>query len=102
MINLEKSQEIVNKNFEWISNFVEENNLSKEDKNQIRYKMYSACQEMAEWKERQMINKTCEWLRKNIMNYQNWEYNEFHQCVEYDDSVDIKKMISDFRKAMKE
>lgn len=61
---------------------------------------YNSAMEMAEWKERQMINKTCEWLRKNIMNYRNWEYNEFHQCVEYDGSVDIEKMINDFRKAM--
>lgn len=51
MTNEEKAQEIVNKNFEWISNFFEENNLSKEDRNQIRFKMYSACQEMAEWKD---------------------------------------------------
>lgn len=53
MTNEEKSQEIVNKHFEWISNFVEENNLSKEDRNNIRYKMYSACQEIAEWKDSQ-------------------------------------------------
>jgi len=62
---------------------------------------YDCAIEMADWKEQQMIDKACEWLGKNIGNYQNWEYNEFHQCVEYDGSFDIEKMISDFRKAMK-
>ena len=51
MKNEEKTQEIVNDNFEWVSNFVEKNNLSKEDRNQIRFKMYGACQEMAQWKD---------------------------------------------------
>ena len=55
-----------------------------------------------EWKERQMIDKMCEWLEKRITNYIKWEYNEFHQCVEYDGSYDIEKMISDIRKAMEE
>ena len=63
---------------------------------------YDAAMQMAEWKERQMIDKTCEWLEKNITNYIKWEYNEFHQCVEYDGSYDIEKMISDFRKSMEE
>lgn len=61
---------------------------------------YNSAMEMAEWKEQQMIDKACEWLGKNIMNYRNYEYNEFHQCVEYDGSYDIERMISDFRKAM--
>lgn len=64
MKDSEKSQEIVNKHFEWISNFVENNNLSKEDRNQIRYKMYSACQEMAEWKEKDMMADIRVWLRE--------------------------------------
>ena len=56
----------------------------------------------AKWMEKQMIEKACEWLGKNIRNYINWEYNEFHQCVEYDGGMDIEKMISDMRKAMEE
>lgn len=51
---------------------------------------------------KQAIDKACEWLKKNANNYQNLEYNEFHQCVEYDGSYDIEKMISDFRKTMEE
>lgn len=56
----------------------------------------------AKWADKTMIDKACEWLKKNICNYQNWGYNEFHQCVEYDGSIDIEKMISDFRKEMEE
>lgn len=62
----------------------------------------AACQEMAEWKKQQMIDKACEWLGKNIIKYRNWEYNEFHECVEYDGSYDIEKMINDFKKVMEE
>jgi hypothetical protein len=51
---------------------------------------------------KQAIEKACEWLGKNISNYRNWEYNEFHQCVEYDGSMDIEKMINDLKKAMEE
>lgn len=60
--------------------------------------LYMSAMAMAEWKTQQM----CEWLEKHITNYINWEYNEFHQCVEYDGSYDIEKMISDVRKAMEE
>lgn len=49
-----------------------------------------------------MLKRACEWLKKNIGNYKNWEYNEYNQCVEYDGSYDIEKMINDFKKAMKE
>lgn len=53
--NKEKSQEITNKHQnEWIYEFIESNNLSKEDRNQIRFKLYDACNEMAEWKDEQM------------------------------------------------
>lgn len=53
-----------------------------------------------EYQKSQVIDKACEWLEKNIRNYINWEYNEFHQCVEYDGGIDIEKMISDFKKVM--
>ena len=46
------------------------------------------------------IERACKWLERNITNYRNWEYNEFHKCVEYDGGFDIEKMISDFKKAM--
>lgn len=80
MTDSEKSHEIANKNFEWISNFVEDNNLSKEDRNQIRFKIYSACQEMAEWKEQQMMEL---WnVARNV--YEAWmggTMNDVRECM---------------------
>ena len=49
----------------------------------------AACQEMAEWKEQQMIDKACEWLEDNLAS--------FWQCKLYDDIA----FIDDFKKAMK-
>ena len=46
------------------------------------------------------IGAASEWLRKHVCNYMNSEYNEFHQCVEYDGSIDKEKLINDFEKAM--
>lgn len=95
MTDSEKSQDIVNKNFEWISNLVEENNLSKEDRNKIRFKMYSACQEMAEWKERQMIEKACEFIAE-------WFWEHPHaQIVCSDEFESIDELLDRIEKAMK-
>lgn len=47
--------------------------------------------EMAEWKEQQMIEKACEWLKDNIHNY--YMTNEFEQW--FDD------MFEDLKEAMK-
>lgn len=58
--------------------------------------------EGAIWSDKTLLDKASEWLKKNISNYINWEYNEFQQCFEYDGSFDIEKMISDFRKEMEE
>jgi len=60
-----------------------------------------AFEEGALWADKTMLKRACEWLKKNIGNYRNWEYNEFHNCVEYDGSYDIEKMIKDLKKAMK-
>ncbi len=48
------------------------------------------------------ISAASEWLRKHICNYMNSEYNEFHQCVEYDGSIDKERLINDFEEAMQE
>lgn len=61
-----------------------------------------AFEEGGKWMHKTMLKRACKWLKKNTSNYQNWEYNEFHNCVEYDGSMDIEKMISEFKKAMKE
>ena len=34
-----------------------------------------AALEMAEWKEQQMIDKACEWLKDMSCYYAHWEYN---------------------------
>ena len=51
---------------------------------------YSAAMQMAKWKEQQMIEKACEWLKKNLQNY-----------IE-DDWTSEKDFIEEFRKAVKE
>lgn len=53
MNNEKKAHEIVNKQWKWIADFIEKNNLSKEDRNQIRFQMYCACLDMAVWKDEQ-------------------------------------------------
>lgn len=58
-------------------------------------------EEGARWADKTILDKASEWLKKNISNYQNLEYNEFQQCFEYD-GYDIEKMIKDFKKAMEE
>lgn len=56
MKDQEKAQSITNTQ-EWIWDLTDENNLNKEDRNQIRFKIYDALLEMAAWKEKQMIEK---------------------------------------------
>ena len=46
------------------------------------------------------LSAALEWLRKNVRNYVNSEYNEFHKCVEYDGSIDKERLINDFEEAM--
>lgn len=41
-----------------------------------------------------------EWLKNNVQNYVNREYNEFHHEVEYDGTVNTDKLIEDLKKAM--
>lgn len=49
---------------------------------------YNAAIQMAEWKDKQMIEKSCEWLKKNLQNY-----------IE-DDWTSEKDFIEQFKKAM--
>lgn len=53
---------------------------------------YDCAMLMAEWKEQQLIDKACEWLRNNIDDY--YITNEFESY--FDD------MLADFKQAMKE
>ena len=47
-----------------------------------------------------VIDSACEWLKKHIANYVNWEYNDYHHAFEYDGSVNVEKLISDFKSDM--
>lgn len=51
--------------------------------------------ESAEWADKTMIDKVCEWLRKNIDFYVETKYDE-------DFRVDIEQLLKDIRKAMEE
>lgn len=48
----------------------------------------AACQEMADWKQQQMIDKAAEWLRMTMDFFNNGEFN-------------IEKFVKDFKKEMK-
>lgn len=56
---------------------------------------YDCCMEMAEWKEKQIIEKACEWLKENIHDY----YTTGDGGDEFEEWFD--NMFEDFRKAMK-
>lgn len=49
----------------------------------------------AEWKEQQMIDKACEWLKDNANDYLDWY--DWEQC-----RVDKDELVYDFKKAMEE
>lgn len=51
-----------------------------------------ACMQMAEWERKMLIEKACDWLRKNTT----WE------CNFYGGTNPNKNKIEDFRKAMEE
>ena len=41
------------------------------------------------------IKDVCEWLNKHVNIYVNGEYNEFHHTVDYDGTIDTKRLIND-------
>lgn len=56
--------------------------------------------EMSEWKEKQMIEKACEWLEDMACYYAHWEYNG--DTYEKEVVYDTEKLIKDFKKSMEE
>lgn len=54
-----------------------------------------AALEMAEWKEEQMIDKACEWLKENIHKYKEYDESGFYH-------EKSKFLFKDFKKAMEE
>lgn len=81
MTNEEKARELAIKSTKYI-----------DDNGKEMYNAFveAALQEMAEWKEQQMIEKACEWLNDNLAS--------FWQCKLYDDIT----FIDDFKKVMEE
>lgn len=61
----------------------------------------NACIEMAEWEHKRLVEKACEWLRRNYTNYM---INDLSKYVEDVCSFDIfdDSLVDDFRKAMEE
>ena len=56
--------------------------------------------EMSQWKEKQMIEKSCEWLKENSGLYLYRELSEYD--MQYYARIDRKKMIIEFKRAMEE
>ena len=81
MTNEEKAKEIASKYERW--------NIEEDESDGA----YKGALEMAAWKERQIIEKAIEWLKKNADSY-TW-YNEFEG-----ESGMIEEFIEDFKKAM--
>ena len=46
------------------------------------------------------FNAISSWLRDNVHNYINREFNEFHHTVEYDGTINIEKLITDLKAAV--
>lgn len=40
------------------------------------------------------------WLRDHMSRYVNSEYNEFHNCTEYDGTINIERLIADLKVAV--
>lgn len=101
MTNEEKASEIVNKQWQWIADFIERNNLSKEDRNQLRFEMYGACIDMAQRKDeqfakekRELIDKACEWMDVFLLTHYIMRYHDCCEpCKDY--------IIEGFKQAMK-
>jgi len=59
--------------------------------------LYENLMEMAEWKERQMIEKACRWLDDNITNDPTRGLN-----TKYGRSITHGELLQEFKKAMEE
>lgn len=79
--NEEKAQEI-SENF-----YMPDTGFNRED-------LYESAMEMAKWKEKQMIEKVCEWMKNNANDYLDWY--DWESC-----RVNTDELLYDFRRAMK-
>lgn len=87
MTNKEKAEEITNAHLnEWIAEFVENNNLSKDDRNQIRFKLYNACEEMAAWKDGQFAKEKSALINRLFQEFEfeNFTYSDGYGGLDFD------------------
>lgn len=71
--------------------FPDESNIWARPNFEAQY-VSEACIKMAEWEHKRLVEKACEWLRKNTT----WE------CNFYGGTNPNKNKIEDFRKAMED
>ena len=58
-----------------------------------------ACLEMAEWKQKQIVDKVCEWIDDNIWDYIDTSFIGDTTTLK---EVKVPKMLEDLRKNMEE
>ena len=98
MTNEEKAKEIANKNYRHYE--VEEivygeyYYVETDSKQECK----QSALEMAKWKEKEMIEKACEWLEKNARNARDYVWHDEAMCG----AGVTDKFINDFKKAMEE
>lgn len=56
---------------------------------------YTSFIQGAEWADKTMIEKVCEWLKDNVNNYLDWY--DWEEC-----KLNTDELLYDFRKAMEE
>ena len=65
------------------------------DVNELKRAFYMATYKDAE---KDIIERVANWLKVHVGDYVNGEYNEFHHEVEYDGTVNTKRLIEDLKK----
>ena len=68
------------------------------DFNALHESLYEDLMEMAKWKEQQVIDKTCEWLKANADYY----ISDAGKDWISDWKLDMDELLEDFTKAMEE
>ena len=66
-------------------------NIWARDNTEAKY-VSSACTEMAEWMQKKMIDKACDWIQCVVLDYMQGDITD----------VKWESMLADFRKAMEE
>lgn len=79
----EKAREIASKYERW------------DQEDDESYGAYNGAMEMAKWKEQQMVERVCDWLKENC--------NDYLDCYDWEKyRIDTNELIYDLKKAMEE